>query len=246
MKKDVSSIFLGLIFLAAGVAVGGSMLGFFDFQFSMAGWWTIFIIAPALISIVQGGFNAGNFIVLAVGVCLLLRAQGYLPAGFSWRLILPGVLLIIGIQLLFGGQSKTKVHFCGCSSTSSSGKPSSDTSTDKTAESDQKGDYKSASVFFSGQDIQYAGMRFAGATYSAVFGGMTVDLRNAVLVGDVVINVSCLCGGIEITLPDNVQITTNVVPILGGTECTYRSSNDPGATKICVRGNATLGGVTIK
>lgn len=72
MKKDISTIIIGLLFLAAGVAVGGSMLGYFDFHISLDGWWTLFLIVPALLAIAQGGINVGNIVLLAVGVILLL------------------------------------------------------------------------------------------------------------------------------------------------------------------------------
>ena len=56
MKRDISTIIIGALFLLAGIAIGGSMLGFFDFTINLDGWWTVFIIVPALIAIAQGGF----------------------------------------------------------------------------------------------------------------------------------------------------------------------------------------------
>ena len=47
MKRDFATIVVGLLFLGAGVIIGGVLLGFFDFDISLAGWWTIFIIAPS-------------------------------------------------------------------------------------------------------------------------------------------------------------------------------------------------------
>lgn len=49
MRRDISTIIIGLLFLAAGAVIGGSMLGLFEINISLDGWWTIFIIAPALI-----------------------------------------------------------------------------------------------------------------------------------------------------------------------------------------------------
>jgi len=106
--------------------------------------------------------------------------------------------------------------------------------------------YKTASAFFSGQDLHYQDETFTGATYTAVFGGVIANLRNVTLTGDVVITVSALFGGIDIILPDNVRVVTHVAPILGGTECKYVSSRDPLSPCVIVRGSATFGGVTIK
>lgn len=89
MKRDIITIIVGMLFLATGIVIGGSMLGYFNFSINFAGWWTLFLIVPAILAIVQGGFNAGNVILLAVGGILLMEAQEVLPASFSWRLILP-------------------------------------------------------------------------------------------------------------------------------------------------------------
>jgi hypothetical protein len=244
MKRDITTIIIGILFLITGIAVGGSMLGFFDFSISFAGWWTVFIIAPALLSIIQGGFNVGNIILLFVGGTLLLNAQGILPNNFSWRLIFPLVLFIVGFQLLFGNRNGASgARFggwsrraAGCCGTGSSGDAGTTAGTG----------HKTASVAFSGQDIRYGNEEFTGGTYTAVFGGLTINLRSVTIVGDVVIYVTALCGGIDLILPDNVRVVSNVIPILGGADCTYTSSADPLAPKVIINGNVTFGGVNIK
>ncbi len=232
MKRDITTIIVGLFFLAAGVAVGGSMLGFFDFTISFDGWWTLFLIVPALLSIVQGGFNAGNTVLLSIGAVLLLDAQNVLPRNFSWRLILPLVLLIVGFQLVFGHRT-----------TGTAGNPRP--SGPRPGESGGTA-YKSSSALFGGQDIVYGSEDFTGGSYTAMFGALTINLRSVTLVGDVIINVTAMFGGIELILPDNVQVVSNIVPILGGVDCKYASSRDPLAPKVIINGNVSLGGIEIK
>lgn len=281
MKRDIMTIFIGILFLAAGIAVGGSMLGFFDLSITFRGWWTIFIIAPALISMVQGGPNAGNIIVLGVGVILLLNAQGIMPAGFTWRLIFPIVLLAVGFQLLFGGNRRSDRHrrheerdrAGDGSSAAQGGDFSRDGSADRnsgadgwsragaeSAKTDERAaggglytesskpgaSYKTASALFGSQDICYGPEPFTGASYTAVFGGLTINLCNVTFDGDVVINVTAIFGGIDLILPSNVQVISNVTPILGGTDIKYASSRNPAARRIIVNGTASFGGVTIK
>jgi len=264
MKRDIMTIVIGILFLAAGIAVGGSMLGFFDLSISLRGWWTVFIIAPALISMIQGGPNAGNIIVLGVGVILLLNAQGVMPAGFTWRLIFPVVLLAVGFQLLFGGSRRSDRHQrkddrndepagSGGQSSWTNGNASEAKSGARAAggglytESSKPGaSYKTASALFGSQDICYEPELFTGGSYTAVFGGLTINLCNVKFDGDVVINVSAIFGGIDLILPSNVQIVSNVAPILGGIDIKYASSRDPQSRRIIVNGTASFGGVTIK
>lgn len=230
MKRDFPTVLIGFFFIAAGIIAGGVILGFFNFEINLAGWWTIFIIAPALYAISQTGLNVGNAVLLTVGVLLLLNAQQVLPMSVSWRLIFPVLLLAVGVQILFGNSFSRKKS--GCS----------------TSEQRETGGKEQAhrSAFFSGQDVHYDGHDFTGATYSATFGAVTADLRHAKITSDIVIGVSVLFGGIEIILPENVKVVTHVVPVLGGVDCIYRSSEDPAAHSVIIRGSVTFGGVEVK
>ncbi len=271
MRKDITTIIIGVLFLLAGIAVGGSMLGFFDFTLNFDGWWTVFLIVPALLAIVQGGFNVGNIILLSVGVILLLDAQRILPHSFSWKLIFPLVLLVVGFQLLFGNRTASRFRGSkdsgggsdngsgggsggsGRTGSSSGGEGGSGGRTGSTAgntgNTERKGgfsSYKTASVLFGGQDIIYGPEDFTGATYTAVFGGCTVNLRNVTIVGDVIISVTALFGGVDLILPDNVQVISNIIPILGGSDLKYVSSRDPLAPKIIINGNVSFGAIDIR
>jgi len=254
MRRDIGTIIVGLIFLAAGVAIGGSFLGYFDFKIDLAGWWTLFLIVPALIAIAQGGINAGNVVLLAVGVILLLKSQGILPEGFTWKLIFPIVLLAIGAQLVFGNfLYSSRTH--GRRHDGEPDDASRDTTRDNSGkpnggiftETSRSGaSFKTASVFFGGQDIIYSNEDFSGAAYTAIFGGLTINMRNVRLQGDVIINVTAAFGGIDIVMPDDVIVISHVVPMLGGVDLKYASSKDPNARRIIVNGNAAFGGVTLK
>ncbi len=234
MKRDIGTIIIGTLFLIAGILIGGSILGIFDFRINFAGWWTVFIIVPALIAIVQTGFTPPALIMLSVGTILLLDAQNVIPGSLSWRLILPIILLIVGFNLLFGNNTKRSNGKTGAAGTGHGTGAGSGAS------------YKSATAIFGGQDILYPAEEFSGAAYSAIFGGCTINLRNVHITGEAVISVTALFGGIDLILPDNVQAFVNVTPILGGADCKYVSSQDPLSPKIVINGTATFGGIDIK
>jgi hypothetical protein len=251
MKRDIGTIIVGLLFIATGAVIAGSMLGFFDLSVSLRGWWTVFIIVPAILSIVQGGVNAGNLIMLAVGAILLLNAQGLLPAGFGWKLIFPVVLLIIGFQLLTGGT------MCGASSCGrghgrfGDDDGSGDTGGSKGASGDSgragnAGHDDSAQAFFAERKVNPEDRDYRGGTYAATFGSVIIDLRKAHLPEDVVIQATALFGGITVYLPDGVRVVTHVTPIFGGVEEKYRSSAPSSGRTVVIRGTATFGGIEIK
>lgn len=86
---------------------------------------------------------------------------------------------------------------------------------------------------------------FRGADLTAILGGCELDLRNATLDGEAVIDVFSLWGGIEIRVPEEWIIDSHVVPILGGVdEKTRRPA--AGGPHVTVRGFAIMSGVEIK
>ena len=65
------------------------------------GWWTLFIIIPCLISIVENGFNTGNIVGLTIGVLFLLSSQGIINSRIVAKLIFPTIIILIGIKIIF-------------------------------------------------------------------------------------------------------------------------------------------------
>ena len=69
------------------------------------------------------------------------------------------------------------------------------------------------SAIFAGNKIRISD-HFIGASLNAVFGGLTIDLRDAVIDSDVEISTATVFGGIDIYLPQEVQVRVNNIPIL--------------------------------
>ena len=61
-------------------------------------------------------------------------------------------------------------------------------------------------AIFSGNDRVYNEEVFSGSHLAAVFGGVDLDLRKAKFNKDTVIKAFCLFGGIDIKVPEDVQI----------------------------------------
>lgn len=86
---------------------------------------------------------------------------------------------------------------------------------------------------------------FQGGELTAVLGGWDVDLRQAAIDGEAVIDVFALCGGIEIRVPEDWTIVGRVTPVLGGFEDKTRAPQ--GAThRLIIRGIAIMGGIEVK
>jgi len=106
-----------------------------------------------------------------------------------------------------------------------------------------------ASGIFGGSKVATASQRFEGASLTAVFGGVTLDLRQALPANEgASITATAVFGGIDIIVPEGWRISLSGTPILGGVEDKTHAVGQlpPEAPSLHVDGLAVLGGVEIK
>ena len=87
---------------------------------------------------------------------------------------------------------------------------------------------------------------FRGGDLTAILGGCEIDLRQAAIDGEAVIDVFAMWGGIEIKVPEEWSVSGRVVPILGGYEDKTRPPRGATKDRLVVRGFAIMGGIEIK
>lgn len=194
-KSKTTNIIVGLIFISLGVIFFGNNLNIWDIDLFFDGWWTLFIVIPSLISLVRHGINSSSFTGIIIGVLLLLGCQDILSWSMIGKLILPVIFVIIGLTLII--QSK-------------------DYHVKKVK---QKKDIKVAdyTAIFSGIE-EKVGKNFEGSRCLCVFGGIDLDLRDAKIKEDVVIDCTSIFGGIDLLIPKNVNVKINGIPLFGGVE----------------------------
>ena len=97
---------------------------------------------------------------------------------------------------------------------------------------------------FTGCNLNYDGEPFEGAELTAVFGGVKCDLRGAVIQADCAIQATAVFGGIDIFVPDTVNVKISSNSMFGGV--TNKTAAHPGAPTVYVSATSMFGGVTIK
>ena len=97
---------------------------------------------------------------------------------------------------------------------------------------------------FSGSEINYSGQEFTGTALTAIFGGIDCDLRGAIIEKDCRINITSVFGGIDLYMPENVNVSTNVTGIFGGADS--KISHRPDGPTVYIEGACIFGGVDIK
>jgi hypothetical protein len=87
---------------------------------------------------------------------------------------------------------------------------------------------------------------FRGADLVAVMGGCEIDLRKAAINGEATIDLFCMWGGIEIRVPEDWIVESQVLPLMGGVDDKTRPTQAVSAHRLTLRGVALMGGVEIK
>lgn len=228
MKKS-TAILWGIIFIVLGLVFGLNALGITDIDIFFDGWWTLFIIIPCAIGLVNEKEKTGNLIGVIVGVVLLLACQDVLRFDIIRKLILPVILVAIGLSVIFknvlGSKTRKEIKII----------------IDKNKT--EKEEYCST---FSSQNLNFDGQSFSGTGVSAVFGGIKVDLTGAVITGDVVINASAVFGGVDIIVPLEYNVKVESNSIFGGVSTKRSTKPVDGAPTVYVNATCVFGGVDIK
>jgi hypothetical protein len=97
---------------------------------------------------------------------------------------------------------------------------------------------------FYGGDMAVDGDVFDGAELTAVFGGVKCDLRKAVIDHDCAIEVSAVFGGIDILVPDHINVRVNSAGLFGGFSNKTPARKD--VPTLYISGICLFGGVDIK
>jgi len=87
---------IGILLLAFGVVFLLQTLHILPIAIFFNGWWTLFLIIPAILSMSRQGVTAGNAVLLVIGVFFFIDAQGWNLRGY----LMPAILIALGIGLL--------------------------------------------------------------------------------------------------------------------------------------------------
>jgi len=221
MKNKLYDVILGVILIIAGVIFLGNEFEFWDIDLFFKGWWTLFIIVPSVLGLCEKGNKISAILGLLIGVLLLLAARDIITWSAVGKIFLPALLIIVGLSIIF------KRSF-------------------KTPKIENKYGTNNYTAIFSGTEENISNEKFVGASITAIFGGVELDLRQAIIEKDVVINCLTVFGGIDIMIPDNVKIKTSGVPVFGGIENKKETSKEDKEPTVYINYVCVFAGVDLK
>ena len=227
MRSRFATVLWGIIFITVGIFCAGDAFNLWNFKLFFHGWWTLFIIIPCLINIVENGFGTGNIVGLTIGVVFLLSSQGIVNSTIVAKLIFPTILILIGIKIIFRDnfnkvmKKSINMNF------------------------NREGCLEYTSIFGSQREI-YPNEQFKGASILAVFAGMELNLTNAIINEDIVINATSIFGAVDIVVPNNVKVKISSIPIFGGAANKARPCINVSAPTIYINATCIFDGLDSK
>ena len=226
--KRTSNILWGIVLIIIGGVLILNTFEITNIEIFFDGWWTLFIIIPSFIGLFENHDRTASIIGLIIGVCLFLSCQNILNFDILRKLLIPVIVLVIGVKMILKGIMGNK-----------------GTEILKTMRENGE-EIKMAFAAFSGQNINFDHEVFKGAELTAVFGGIKCDLRNARIERDVVITASSVFGGIDILLPEDVNVKVNSNALFGGTDAKKHQNLMDNRYTVYVNSTCIFGGVDVK
>ena len=217
--KKISTVIVGIVFIIVGVIVGLNSFGITNINIFFDGWWTLFIIIPAINGLVTDEEKTGSIIWLIIGIALLLGCQDLISFDILWKLTLPVILVFIGLSIMFNNNGK------------------------KSSKNTDDNEYCAC---FSGQTIKFDGKDFKGAEVNAIFGGITIDLTNAKVKDGAVIDATAVFGGVTILIPEDLKVEIKSTSVFGGVSDKTKNKEKKDKVTLHVNGCSIFGGVDIK
>ncbi|MES2823239.1 MAG: DUF5668 domain-containing protein [Pseudomonadota bacterium] len=229
LNPKSTRVVLGAIIVIIGVLALMDKLNIFEARNLFQFWPTIFI-AVGFLKMYQSKTRSSIFIgvvLVAIGVIMTLNHLGVIHV--SMRDWWPLILIVIGLSFIFKerhSDPSSKEYFMG------DYESGSNSSLDITA-------------VMSGNKTVNNTQDFKGGEVTAIMGGIELDLRDASMQSEAVLNVWATWGGIEIKVPRDWIIVNRVTAIMGGVEDKCAPASDS-KKRLIITGTAIMGGVEIK
>ena len=258
-----SQIVLGVIVIGLGLLFLLDNLGFISVRYTFRFWPTLLIVF-GLLKLSQSrsanGYLLGGMLVL-LGLVWTLKHMGifYMNWDLLWPLLIIGLGVAVVSKSLPGAQQRQRrrrfaARQEGGAQTDSFGQARNGAvSLDKPAATAASGTGGAAdddsiievTAILGGYVRRVSSQRFKGGDINVIMAGCEIDLRQASIEGEAVLNVFALCGGITIKIPPDWSVVLQGTPILGGfEEKTIVPANQD--KRLYVTGYAIMGGLELR
>ena len=223
--KKYKNIVYGIMLILLGIIIALISLDIIHTNFFFKGWWTLVIIIPSIIGLLFEDDKLGNIISLIIGILLLLGVRNIIDYKILLKLFVPILLVTVGLSLILKNILESK----------------------KTLQIKElnkvKDNTKDIFATLSNENKKIIG-EFKGISIDAVFSNVELDLREAEITKDQVINVSAIFSGVTILTNNNIKVIVKSDSLFGGVSNHIEEKDE--AQAIYINASCLFGGVEIK
>jgi predicted membrane protein len=223
--RDLGRVLFGLVVIAIGTLYLLERADVLDAGRTIDNWWPTVVIATGMFQLVERSHRPLGSLALVAGGTLLLLGTTDVIQGDVWSYAWPLLFIVAGVVAI--------ARWAGAGP----------------LPRDAGEDVVVASGIFGGPELANASQSFRGASLTAVFGGVVLDLRDArPAPPGARITATAVFGGVDILVPHGWRIAMKGTPIFGGvTDKTKHGAELPAdAPSLYVDAFAVFGGVEVK
>ena len=244
LQNSQNRIIVGAIIIVFGILALADNMEIFGSLQVLHFWPTVFIIA-GLVKILQArqrkDYVYGG-LFLALGLFLTLEHLGlfYFHIHDLWPLFLIGAGILVLSKNSLETDIRRRLENRHGGSTS-----------DFTTYSDNAAPGEAAPTrinmvsVLGGNKRRSDAQNFKGGDLTALMGGAELDLTQASIQGEAVLNVFVMWGGIELRVPQDWTVVSDVIPVLGGAQ-DHTIGPAASGKRLVVTGQVIMGGLEIK
>ena len=192
MKSNYQTKIIGLLFLSGGICFLGEQLGFWDVSIFFPGWWCVFLILPALFHMLENGIQFGNTTLFAIGVYLLLDANGWIHITLNFATIAALACILIGCKMILGSREHPRHRRDDISNTSNI----------------------HSTVLFGNRRLRSSGF-INSIDAQCMFGTQYIDLSDADIRNMEYLYLNCVFGSIDLIVPEDMNYVVKKDTVLG-------------------------------
>ncbi len=210
---------ISLLLLVLGLLFLGNPIKIWNTNDFFAGWWTLFVIVLALLIIVAKRNKFSGIFLLIFGVSMLAAYNHLLSISDVIYMCIAAFIILISLNIfLFMVMKRDKIKV-------------------------SKVNKYYISTF--GEVVEKVNGKLDNFGVKSLFGQVFLDLSEAKVKGEIVIDLSCTLGNIELILPSNVNLVTSSKSKLGVIH-NFRVNPKKNSGTIVINSNCMLGEINIK
>jgi predicted membrane protein len=232
-------LIVGALIMLLGGTLLADNLGWIEARHVLRSLWPLVMVAIGVAMVRRPQHRRsreGGWVLITVGIWIFLSKIGWVHIGLG-QLFLPAIFLFVGGVLVFrslrGPDDVPKTPSSAPGATNGESAAPAD-----------HAEFVRSFAMLSGCELRPVSRPFRGADLSAVMGGIKLDLSSARMEGDsAVIEVFAFWGGVEIYVPPDWTVTSEVTTLLAGFIDKRRPTSVVPTKTLIIKGMVVMSGV---